>query len=202
MVLKLATDNEMIDLLLKIAESEIDIVVKRTVDEKNWGKSLDGMPIFTIREIEIHRQNSGKMPGVSIIKTLERGRKFKEKRYISADSIYTYLSDFFKAKCKASMKREFRNIEISLSRSNGLVIFGKCTCPAGNSSYYNYVMALLLEITDYSLNELKVVPQDVSCTSKSCQWGIPSTNQKSKEPVMNSDIQNVGSKKRNKFNSL
>ena len=63
-------------------------------------------------------------------------------------------------------------------------------------------MALLLEITDYSLNELKVVPQDVSCTSKLCQWGIPNTNQKSKEPVMNTDIQNVESKKRNKFNSL
>ena len=120
------------------------------------------MPIFTIREIEIHRQNSGKMPGVSIIKTLERGRKFKEERYISADSIYTYLSDelfFVKAKCKASMKKEFRNIEISLSRSNGLVISGKCTCPAGNSSYCNHVMALLLEIADYSLNELKVVPK-------------------------------------------
>ena len=73
----MATDNEMIDLLLKNAEREIDIVVKRIVDEKNWGKLLDGMPIFTIREIEIHRQNSGKIPGVSIIKTLERGRKFK-----------------------------------------------------------------------------------------------------------------------------
>ena len=163
----MATDNEMIHLLLKNAEREIDIVVKRIVDEKNWGKLLDGMPIFTIREIEIHRQNSGKIPGVSIIKTLERGRKFKEERYISADSIYTYLSDelfFVKAKCKASMKKEFRNIEISLSRSNGLVISGKCTCPAGDSSYCNHVMALSLEIADYSLKELKVVPQKVQRT--------------------------------------
>ena len=138
------------------------------------------------------------MPGVSIIRTLERGRKFKEERYISADSIYTYLSDELfcvKAKCMASMKKEFRNIEISSSRSNGLVISGKYTCPAGSSSYFNHVMALLLEIADYSLNELKVVPQEVSCTSKSCQWGIPSINQKSKEPVMNTNIQNVGSKK-------
>ena len=69
----MSTDNEMIDLQLKNSDSEIDIVVKKTVDEKNWGKSLDRVPIFTIREIEIHRQNSGKMPGVSIIKTLERG---------------------------------------------------------------------------------------------------------------------------------
>ena len=47
----MSTDNEMIDLQLKNSDSEIDIVVKKTVDEKNWGKSLDGMPIFTIREI-------------------------------------------------------------------------------------------------------------------------------------------------------
>ena len=50
----MVTDNEMIDLFLKNVESEIDIVAKRTVGEKNWGKLLDGMPIFTIREIEIH----------------------------------------------------------------------------------------------------------------------------------------------------
>ena len=49
------------------------------------------------------------------------------------------------------MKKEFRNIEISLSRSNRLVIPGKCTYPAGNSSYCNHVIALLLEIADYSL---------------------------------------------------
>ena len=160
----MATDNEMTDLLLKHPESEIDIVVKKTVDEKNWGKSLDRVPIFTIREIEIHRQNSGKMPGVSIIKTWEMGQKFKEERYVSTHIIYTYLSDelfFVKAKYKSSMKQEFRNIEISLSRFNGFVISEKCTCPAGNSSYCNLVMALLLEIANYSLNELKVVPQEV-----------------------------------------
>ena len=91
----MATDNVIIGLLLKNAESEIDIVVKRTVDEKNWGKSPDDMPFFSIREIEIHRQNNGKMPGFSVIKTLERGHKLKEERYVTADNVYTYLSDEF-----------------------------------------------------------------------------------------------------------
>ena len=79
--------------------------------------------------------------------------------------------------------------------SNGLVISGKCTCPAGNSSYCNHAMALLLEIADCSLNELRFFPQEVLCTSKSCQWEIPSTNQKSKKSVMNTDIENFGIKK-------
>ena len=46
------------------------------------------VPFLTIKEIEVHRQNSGKYHGGAILKTLERGRKFKEDRYISADSVY------------------------------------------------------------------------------------------------------------------
>ena len=38
-----------------------------------WRKSLEGLPIFTIKEVEEHRQKSG-----GIMKTLDRGRKFKE----------------------------------------------------------------------------------------------------------------------------
>ena len=47
------------------------------------------MPLFTIKEIELHRKSSGKIPGLAIVKTLDRGKKFKEERYISADSITT-----------------------------------------------------------------------------------------------------------------
>ena len=64
-------------------------------DIKDWGKLLKDLPRFTIREIELHRLKCGKTPESAIIKTLDRGRKFKEERYISADSIFTYtLSSF------------------------------------------------------------------------------------------------------------
>ena len=58
-----------------------------------WGKSLVTMPAVTIKEIECHRQNSGKGCTGPILKTLERGRKFKEERYITADSIFTYMQN-------------------------------------------------------------------------------------------------------------
>ena len=51
------------------------------------GKSLEMLPQFTIKEIERRRQLSGKTPESAIIKTLERGRKFKNERYITSDSI-------------------------------------------------------------------------------------------------------------------
>ena len=53
----------------------------------SWGKSLEMLPQFTIKEIERRRQLSGKTPESAIVKTLERGRKFKNERYITSDSI-------------------------------------------------------------------------------------------------------------------
>ena len=96
--------------VLESIENEIEVILERQT-EIEWSKSLNDMPAFTIKEIELHRQNSGKSEA-SIIKTLDRGRKFKNERYLSADSVYTGLMgmDFIaKAKFKASMKKEKRD---------------------------------------------------------------------------------------------
>ena len=76
-------------------------------EDETWSKDLTHMPPFTIKEIEKHRVNSGKNTGISVIKTLDRGKKFKEERYISSDSIYTSFDEnsfFVKGVCRASMK--------------------------------------------------------------------------------------------------
>ena len=86
-------------------------------NEDSWGKSLDNLPPFTIKEIEQHRLNSGKTPESAIIKTLDKGRKFKCERYISADTLYTkWDNEYFyvKYKCKASMKKEKRRVTVKL----------------------------------------------------------------------------------------
>ena len=56
-------------------------------EEIEWSKALVDMPTFTIKEIEKHRQLSGKIQGLPITKTLVIGRKFKEERFLTADSI-------------------------------------------------------------------------------------------------------------------
>ena len=86
-------------------------------NEDSWGKSLDNLSPFTIKEIEQHRLNSGKTPESAIIKTLDKGRKFKCERYISADTLYTkWDNEYFyvKYKCKASMKKEKRRVTVKL----------------------------------------------------------------------------------------
>ena len=75
----------------------------------SWVKSLEMLPQFTIKEIEQHRQLSGKTPESAIIKTLDRGRKFKNERYITSDSIFTKCDKgifYVKGLCKASMKKQ------------------------------------------------------------------------------------------------
>ena len=57
-------------------------------NEDSWGNSLDNLPPFTIKETEEHRLNSGKTPESAIMKALDKGRKFKCKRYTSADTLY------------------------------------------------------------------------------------------------------------------
>ena len=81
--------------------------------ETSWGKSLEMLPQFTIKEIEQHRQLSGKTLEPAIIKTLDRGRKFKNERFITSDSIFTKCDKgifYVKGLCKASMKKEKRSL--------------------------------------------------------------------------------------------
>ena len=112
--------------------------------------------------------------------------------YISTDSIFikTVQNTFsVKGTCRASMKKEFRKMNVTLNKKTGKVIKAHCTCPAGNSGYCNHVMALLFELAGYSLHQLKVVPEEVACTSKLRQWGVASEKFKYPKPVMNTSIQ-------------
>ena len=101
--------------------------------EKEWGKCLKEMPVFTIRKIENHRIKSGKTSS-AIMKTTDRGKRFKEERYLSADDPFaanTEIIFYVKGECKASMKREIRSMEVGINKVNCDIIFAKCSFPAG-----------------------------------------------------------------------
>ena len=61
--------NKMLQCLFKSIEKSIPI----NLDERKieWGKSLKGMPVFTVREIEDHKKESGKN-GPTMEKASER----------------------------------------------------------------------------------------------------------------------------------
>ena len=92
------------------------------------------------------------------------------------------------------MKKEKRSAAVKLTTITGKVLDGSCSYPAGKRGYCNHVMALLLELADYSLSQFKSVPEEIACTSKLRQWGVPGeTTQKA--PVMETNVQKQPSSK-------
>ena len=125
--------------LLKNIDEDIDIIVEgisnttRTNEKDSWSKSLKNLPVFTIKEINQHRLSSGKRKGSAISKTLERGRKFKEERYIS--SVVTKFTDksfMVKAKCQASMKRLKRDVQVTINRKTSKIEKGSMYLSCGS----------------------------------------------------------------------
>ena len=120
-----------------------------------------------------------------------------EETFLTADSIYTTKTkNLFKVKglCKASMKKDLRKVFVSINRATSMVSSADCSCPAGKSGYCNHVMALLLELADYSLRGLKKVPEEKACTSVARQWGIPGNKDLPKAPVMSTTIKKQADK--------
>ena len=68
---------------------------------------------------------------------------------------------------------EKRLVVVKPSTNTSKVIDDCSFCPAGKNGYCNHVMELLLEVADYSLSQFKPVPEEIACTSRLRQWGIP-----------------------------
>ena len=162
MAYDLDVNSDLTHFLVRNIDDEIEIVVEKKVyQSEKEGKCLKEMPMFTIREIENHRFKSEKSSS-AIMKTTNRGKRFKEERYLSADDFFVANTErifYVKGKCKASMKREIRSMEVGINKVNSDIIFVKCSCLTGESRCLNHVMALLFEIADYSLRQLISIPE-------------------------------------------
>ena len=88
--ISVSEEQEIEKLLLVDINKPIEMCVENSPTKlPSWGNFLSYLPPFPIKEIEERRLKSGKTPESAIIKTLDRGRKFKNERYLSADSVYT-----------------------------------------------------------------------------------------------------------------
>ena len=93
------------------------------------------------------------------------------------------------------MKKEKRRVAVKLNRRNGKVESGFCTCPARNSAYCNHVTGLLFEIVDYSLHQLSRVPEEISCTLRLRQWGVPGEKYTPKSPIIQTVLKKLPTKR-------
>ena len=160
-----------------------------------WSKNLEDLPVFTMNEIERHRQLSGKLKGklkgLPITKTLVRGRKFLQDGYLKSNTMFLCSSNDYvkiKCKCQASMKNILRDIIVTIDRHTSEVTKSHCTCPAGLSGYCNHVMALLLQLATFSLLGITKIPGETACTSMARQWGVPGDKEFPRAPIMSTSI--------------
>ena len=56
-------------------------------------------------------------------------------------------------------------------------------------------MGLLFEIADYALHQLSKVPEEISCTSRLRQWGVPGEKYIPKSPIMQTVVKKLPTKR-------
>ena len=151
-------------------------------------RCLRHLPVFTLKDVNLHHLSTRKDKNNVTSKTLERERKLKNEGCLSPNSIFTKNTKntfTIKSQCSATMKKIKRDVVVTLTRKTSRVEKTKCSRPAGGSSYCNHMITLLFEISDCSLKRLTEVSQEVSCTSQARKWGIPGESGSFKEPIMN-----------------
>ena len=86
------SENEILQFLLKSIAESIPINFMNENERKiEWRKSLEGIPVFPVREIEDHKKESGKNRA-TIEKKSERGLQARERDLISNNSELFYAA--------------------------------------------------------------------------------------------------------------
>ena len=86
------SENEILQFLLKSIAESIPINFMNENERKiEWRKSLEGILVFTVREIEDHKKESGKNRA-TIEKKSERGLQARERDLISNNSELFYAA--------------------------------------------------------------------------------------------------------------
>ena len=154
--------------------------------ESSWTRSLDGLPMFTLREIEEFFKYSGKTAKLN-----------KRTEQLLNDNFHDNISclnegNFFyvRAICGASYRKENHKISFAILKSSSAVKYACCTCRAGKGGWCNHVYGLMKVIAKFSLEESKCIPELLPCTSKPCGWTVPRKRQQnvSKPSVMDDTV--------------
>ena len=105
------------------------------------------------------------------------------------NTLYTLIYIIVKPKCKANMTNEVCDLMVYISRLTRSVRKAYCSCSAGNNGYCNDVVPLFFKLAECSLNLLENIPEEISCTSRLREWGIPSYKTKTtKNPIIFTNI--------------
>ena len=90
-----------------------------------------------------------------------------------------YEKKTFLVKCSmsASMKNIWYQVYVHLCQVSGDILYGKCTCKAGCGGCCKHVGAALYQLVEYRQLDIKVAPDDKTCTDILQKWHVPGEGQ-------------------------
>ena len=144
-----------------------------------WTKSLEGLPSFTINEINNFFKNSGKsvLKNATVVKkSFKRGEQLIEENFVDLFNIYCYNDDELfsvKALCAASLRKTNRWVSVSIRKDTSSVEFAHCQCEAGQGGLCSHSYAIMKLLVKYNTDCLKEIPEPKACTSQLCYWNVP-----------------------------
>ena len=166
----------------------------------DWGKNLDSLPALTRREIDLHIDTVNmkfrpQKDSTRVSKPAIRGAHLLAERYLNSDTISTRSDNNFfycRATCFASKESCERKLSVAIRFTDSRIMYAHCDCPAGLGGACNPMHALLLELANYHLHNIRVVPEEVACTSILSQWVVPRSRGKiDKQPVMDVKVKRL-----------
>ena len=143
-----------------------DYLVDETISVDNYGKGANK-----------HKINGYKLFKDNYVKDV------KVKSNINAAEVIFIIKSFV----TASMKRIKYIVYVHLSQETGKILYGKCTCKAGAGGCCKHVAAVLYQLCEYKELDLKIVPDDKTCTEILQTWNIPGET-KNNKAILFSDL--------------
>ena len=86
------------------------------------------------------------------------------------------------------MKNIRYQVYVHLCQVSSDILYGKCTCKAGCGGCCKYVGAALYQLVEYRQLDMKVVPDDKTCTDILQKLYVPGVGQ-NQEPIKFSELQ-------------
>lgn len=163
--------------------------------EKDMNKSLDNLPPFTFNSIVKYIRNSGnsiqQSPDYMVVKPFERGVNFFIEGYLHNVLVKWHVASetfYFRALCYRSLRKNEapHKLRLAISSRGPLykVLGSSCTCVAGALGFCNHAIGLMYLVSHYYMTKVKLIPDNLACTSLPQQWHKPRGKTISSEPLM------------------
>ena len=141
-----------------------------------WTKILENLPAISNTEIDLFFEESASkiINSASVIKKNHlRGESFIIEKFIDTETVFSKQNEkyfYLKGYCSASKKQREYCLSLAINKISKNIAYAFCECPAGSGGLCSHSFALMKLAASWSVQSLKYIPDEISCTAKPCLW--------------------------------